>query len=65
MPFKDTTNKTFDIPKSALKPSNAGSEKIQSMKSQEHINEDEMDFDPFVFPPDMNCFCCGDNRKSK
>lgn len=26
---------------------------------------DEFDYTPFVFPPDNNCFCCGDNRKSR
>lgn len=75
LPFKDTTNK--DLLKSALKLKGNGIEKIQPKQEQESSSyakekEEESlaasfdDFDdaPFVFPPDNNCFCCGDKRKS-
>lgn len=77
MPFKDTTNKASELLKSALKGSNKANEKIQLKQQgaspqifvpkQEEVKVDAFDDfeEPFVMPTDKNCYCCGDNRKSR
>lgn len=81
MPFKDTTNKASELLKSALKGSNKANEKIQLKQQraspqirpqifvpkQEEVKVDAFDDfeEPFVKPTDKNCYCCGDNRKSR
>lgn len=72
VPFKDATNKSSELLKSAVKflsseytpPSQISGQK-QEMNLQNECAADDYDFEPFVFPPDNNCFCCGDKRKSK
>lgn len=78
MPFKDTTNKASELLKSAVKGSSKANEKIQlkeqgaSPQTFGHEQEavkidkfDDFDMEPFIMPNDKNCYCCGDDRKSK
>ena len=70
VPFSDKTNKSSDLLKSAIKltASQSSTSVQQTSSGSGKTQEKEItydDFEPFVFPPDNNCFCCGDNRKSK
>lgn len=76
VPFKDATNKASELLKSAMKLTNLQlSDQLEftppaqtAQKQEKEVQSacaDDYDIDPFVFPPDNNCFCCGDNRKSK
>ena len=75
LPFCDTTNK--DLLKSAVKPKINGVQEEINTKQEEEASSSSScskakeeqspatEFDePFVFPPDKNCFCCGDDQKS-
>lgn len=68
MPFKDTTNQTSDLLKSAAKRAerlNIQQVQENSLKDQKPLMEDideELDFSEFNFPPDRECFCCGDSK---
>lgn len=66
LPFGESTNKASDPLKSAKK--SIETEKIQqAVGSCSHLKEDFdwIDCDNWAFPEDRNCFCCGDDRKSK
>lgn len=71
VPFSDKTNKSSELLKSAIKGTasqSSISQQTSSSSGSGKIQEKEAtydDFEYFVFPPDKNCFCCGDNRKSK
>lgn len=73
LPFGDTTNKASDSLKSAkknlivsdnLKIKRSVTASLQSPKEEiEKVDFNELD--QWAFPEDKNCYCCGDNRKSK
>lgn len=79
LPFSDQTNKTDGILRSAFKvksviKSESSRSLLEKQSTSKAVTEDEAsilsndDFDlleTFTFPPDKNCYCCGENRKSE
>jgi hypothetical protein len=72
LPFKDSTNKTSEFLKSTpfKVPAKGEASSSAQMKVSQGTGADldmpsDFDFEPFVFPADKNCYCCGDSRKSK
>lgn len=67
MPLKNSTNLAATLLKSAGKQAN-GSEKTQLQQRSDDLpttsepKESEFDFEPFTFPADKNCYCCGEDR---
>lgn len=75
VPFKDATNKALELLKSAMKatnseqldftpPAQTGQKQMKEVQGAP-ADDFDVDIDEFKFPADSNCFCCGNNRKSK